>query len=436
MSISNFPVALQPIIQQNYLERAIEEGLTSTLGYRAISDRMIVPNGVGETITKTRNGMLAPVTSPITPSTNTGLDNGLTAGNWTVEQYTLSIDMYAASQDLNTVTTGVGIVPQFLINAKTNGVQAMQSLDRFARKPLFDAYLYGNTRVVTTLGTPGTTVAVDDIRGFRTVLVNGKFVSVDATNTKAITINGTAYTCTGATVDSTNVSTAFNGISGTITTSANVTVANATAGNSVYSSDKSFVIRSGGAATAAGITAVNPLNMGNILDAVATLRNNAVPTIGGVYSCYLDNFAMRELYSDPDFKILFQGATFDKGEYRSAQLDVALGVRFIPTTEAPLATIGSTTIRHTIVVGEGALIEGDFAGLASRETAPNDSLITVVDGIAFVVREPIDRLQQLIAQSWYFIGGWVAPSDITATTTIIPTAQPSRHKRGIVIQHV
>ena len=49
--------------------------------------------------------------------------------------------------------------------------------------------------------------------------------------------------------------------------------------------------------------------------------------------------------------------------------------------------------------------------------APKDSLVNVIDNVAMVTREPIDRLQQIIAQSWYWIGGFCAPSDTTTTPT-------------------
>ena len=49
--------------------------------------------------------------------------------------------------------------------------------------------------------------------------------------------------------------------------------------------------------------------------------------------------------------------------------------------------------------------------MAANDVAPADSIVSIVDGIAMVTREPIDRLQQIIAQSWYWIGGFCAPSD-------------------------
>lgn len=61
----------------------------------------------------------------------------MSPAGWSVEQYTLSINQYGDTIDLNMVTSGVGIASQFLANANTNGVQAMQSLDRLARNTLF-----------------------------------------------------------------------------------------------------------------------------------------------------------------------------------------------------------------------------------------------------------------------------------------------------------
>ena len=147
MSISNFPSALQPIIQQGFLEREFEQALRSKLGYRACADREEFAVGIGETLTKTRAGLLPAVTLPLAASTNTNLDNGLSPGSWGVEQYTLTLNHYAATMDLNMVTSRVGIASQFLQNAYVNGEQAGRSLDDLARNALFSSYFGGNTRV-------------------------------------------------------------------------------------------------------------------------------------------------------------------------------------------------------------------------------------------------------------------------------------------------
>ena len=70
----------------------------------------------------------------------------------------------------------------------------------------------------------------------------------------------------------------------------------------------SVVVRPSQRATTSASTATDMLTMGCLLDAVAKLRLNAVPEIGGVYNCYLDPISARQLFADPDFKQLFQGA--------------------------------------------------------------------------------------------------------------------------------
>lgn len=93
-------------------------------------------------------------------------------------------------------------------------------------------------------------------------------------------------------------------------------------------------------------------------------------------------------------------------------------------------------IRRPIICGQGALIEGDFAGMGAADVAPADSIVAMVDGVAMVTREPIDRLQQIIAQSWYWIGGFTAPSDTTTNPATVPTATNAAYKRAVLVEHI
>ena len=439
MGIQNFPAALQPIIQQGFLEREFQQAMQSRLGYRAVADREDIPVGIGETLTKTRVGLKPSITTPIAPALNTNLDNGLTSTTWGVEQYTLSINHYAATTDLNMVTSRVGIASQFLQNAFVNGEQAARSLDELARNALFNAYFGGNTRVRVTLASAGPTMTVDDIRGFQTVISNGVPLPVSSTNTLLVTVGADAYTLVGAAADVTNVSTTPNGVSGVLTFSSNVTVADGTSGNPVQAANASVILRPNARTTTGQIIATDTLAMANLLDAVAKLRLNAVPEIDGVYNCYLDPVSARQLFSDQDFQRLFTGATSANQVFKSGMINDFLGLRFMPTTEAyvqPHPTIAGAFIRRPIVCGQGALIEGDFAGMAESDVAPADSLISVIDGVAMVTREPIDRLQQIIAQSWYWIGGFCTPSDISTNPSTVPTATNATFKRAVMIEHV
>jgi len=177
------------------------------------------------------------------------------------------------------------------------------------------------------------------------------------------------------------------------------------------------------------LIATDTLTMSCLLDSVARLRINAVPEIDGAYNCYLDPVSARQLFSDPDFKQLFQGATSANQVFRKG----------MPTTEVfvqPHPILPNVMIRRPIICGAGALIEGDFAGMAAHDVAPSDSIVTMVNGVAMVTREPIDRLQQIIAQSWYWMGGFCAPSDTTTNPTTIPTATNGSYKRAVIVEHV
>jgi hypothetical protein len=441
MAIQNFPAALQPIIQQGFLEREFQQALRSRLGYRAVSDREEIAVGIGETLTKTRAGLKPTVTTPLSPATNTNLDNGLSATTWGVEQYTLTINHYAATTDLNMVTSRVGIASQFLQNAYTNGEQAARSLDELARNALFGPYFGGNTRVATTLGAGGPSIEVDDIRGFTTTFVNGVPVPVTGSATLSVTVGAGLYTLIGAAADAVNTSTAgvAGGASGTLTFSSNVSVFDGTAGNTVTSAGASVIVRPAGRANTALLTAGDTLTMSALLDAVAKLRMNAVPEIDGVYNCYLDPVSARQLFADADFRQLFQGATSANQVFRQGVVNDFLGLRFVPTTEAylqPHPTLAGLLVRRPIICGQGALIEGDFAGMAAEDVAPKDSIVNIVDGVAMVTREPIDRLQQIIAQSWYWIGGFCAPTDVTTNPTTVPTATNAAFKRAVMVEHV
>lgn len=435
MAIDNFPASLQPIIQQGFLEREFQDYLTSVLGYRQAAKRENIRTNIGETITKTRPGLKAPVTTPMTPSTNTNFDNGMTPSTWTVEQYTMTLAQYGDTIDLNTVTQKVGIVDQFLHNAQVNGTQAGQSLDRLARNKLFAGYMGMNTRVRVTLGAPAATISVDDITGFSKVLVNGVPTPVSGGTPLAVLVGSNVYQLTGTTADGGNISTAFNGVSGTLTFSGNVTVADATALNAVVATNGAQILRPNGRSTTAGILGTDLFNMGIALDAVALLRRNAVPPINGYYNVHLDPVSGRQLFADPDFKQLFQGQSAAK-EFKMGRVIELLDCRFIPTTEAPVQvhpSIAGLSVRRPIVVGEGALIEGDFDGMGF-ENVPSDAEVSLHDGIVQVTRPPLDRLQQIIAQSWYWIGDFTAPTDFTVNASIVPTANAAYYKRAVIIE--
>lgn len=191
-------------------------------------------------------------------------------------------------------------------------------------------------------------------------------------------------------------------------------------------------LRPRGCKDTADLGAPDTLTMPLLLEAVAKLSGHAVPEIDGAYNCYLDPVSARQLFADPDFKALFNGAPSANQVFRSGVTNNFLGIRFVPVIEGTVRmhpTKPNVTIRSPIICGQGALVECGLAGLDAADVAPKDSIVTIIDGVAMVTYEAVDRLQQIIAQSWYWIGSFAAPADIT-------TDQSATHKRAVIIEHV
>ena len=457
MPISNLPAGLQDIIQQGYLDRVLEDALHAKLGFRMVAEMEHFGAGIGETVTKTRVGLLPPVVTPAAPAANSDLTSGMVPQQWGTEQYQLRVDQYPGTMNLNVVTSRVAIGNLFLTNGRRLAEQAALSVDTIARNKLFNAYLGGNTSVTTALTAASTTLHVDDIRGFFEIVGStGQLVPVSSTNPLNVTVGGDVYSCIGAVADGpapffgqpafvvysgqgANSSVSFNGVSGTLTFASNVSVADGAGGSAVIAANGSAIFRPDGSATTAMLGtsgAAATLTIDSILRAKATLELNNVPTMDdGFYACFGDPLHLAGLYRDPVFQSFTRGK-LDSEEYRNGAVAELLGVKIIRTTQNPTQAVAKGTVRRAIVCGLGALVEGEFtsAGYAAAVAAGDEEMISVVNGIAHITREPIDALKQVITQSWSYIGGFAAPTDALTTPAVIATATNAAHKRAAIVE--
>lgn len=468
-SLNDLPAPLQPVIQQGYLERRFRAALRAKLGFRAIADREDFPAQIGETLTKTRTGLLPQVTTPLPPAQVTDITSGLTPNSRAVEQYTLAVAQYADMLMLNVATSRVAIDDLYLDNTEKLGEQSIRSVDGLAQRALFDVYMGGNTRVITALGSPSTTLRVDDVRGFfMTMNSQNVPVPVSGSVTLAVVVGASVYTLVGCVADGaapaslnpwmavlsfsgsgSNVSTVPGGFSGTLTFSTNVSTTDGALSNAVQSAVAPVVLRpssstgSAMAATTAAISQVDDLNAGRItmqmiLKAKATMATNGVPATSetGNYILYADPLHLTGLYADPDFQRFFRGRP-DTPEYRQGIIAEQLGVTMVETNMNPVQMLtGVGLVRRAILCGQGALVEGVFTpdAMAEAQKITDSGLITIVDGIAHITRPPIDALQQVVTQTWAYIGGFTAPTDVTTTPNTIPTANNSAWKRAIMLE--
>ena len=455
MSINNLPSALQVAIQQGFLEKEFHDPLFANRAYRSVATKETFTARIGETLTKTRSSLFPAVTTPMSTAANTDLNNGLTSTFFGVEQYIMTLQQYGFTTDLNLVMTPFAIADVFLQNVKKLAEGAARSIETLAQQALFNTMLGQNTRVKTTLGSPAATVAVDDIRGFGTSwTTNNVPVAVSSSNPLSVTFiqagayssganssntTGSTYLLTAVAADGSNVSTTPGGISGTLTFSTNVSTTDATAGNAVIAAVAPVIQRPFNRATAKQLGAGDVLTMQMLLNAKQTLSANGVePFSGGMYRFIVDPYQVLALYNDPAFQRFFISRN-DSAEYRRGVISDALGIEIVETRMAPIqGSLGGGAIHRGLLLGDGALIESDYTptGYDAVRNTLDSELMTMVDGVAHITRPPLDRLGQVITQSWTWIGGFVMPTDLTTTTTTVPTAGNSAWKRSLVIESV
>lgn len=413
MALNNLPEGLQDAIQEGFLEREFQDGLSAEATFRDIADREEFPANVGETITKTRAGLLPSAKTPLSNASNSDLSSGITKKQFPIEQYSLSVDQYGDGTDLNFVKSRVAIASVYTRNAKALGEQARRTIDELARDALVSAYTGGNTFVTETLGAAGAAVKVDNVLGFTAGLT--------------VSVNGSGYTVLSVAIDSSNTSVlkAFGAKSGIITFTGNVTVANGTINKLVQKAEAAYVID--------GSTGL--LLADQLLDGKAQLQANGVPpTANGYYRAYSNPKQAKGLFADPTVKNLLQGEISSEDARRGVIARIH-GVELVNTNMNPQFTRGGATLYQMPIVGGGALIEGVFTNTGYSENVGGQiSHMVEVDGVVHVTRPPIDALGQVVTQSWAYIGGFTAPTDKNTTPDVLPSASNAALKRAVIVQ--
>ncbi len=471
MALDNLP-AVQSIIEQTgLLERAFYDPIDANLAYGRLADEEMFPNGIGETLTKSRPALypLALSLSPITPSSNTGYDNGLTDQYYTFEQFQLSIGEYANTTTVNVLQDRTLIQKIFLQNYMQLGEHAGRTLDGLASQFVHQAYDSGNTFCTTAVSAGQTTIHVDNAKGFDTTFSStnspglpgatssGNPASVSIYNGTTGALKGTV-SVTSVALDVTNTSTAFvNGIaygaSGTLTLSGAYAGTAAVAGDTVVASDGAYIVRPGTVPNTNRnqLAASQTLSLVTLANAVAKLKARNVPPLpNGNYLCIIDPTIWPQLLSDSAFQYSTMGALRESdgsGYFKNSMVNRTLGLEFVNSNLVPRFNTASSTgnnanavyARHAVVGGMGLLIKGTFQGsldAARQAQGMQNSDIKFIEKakISLITRAPLDRLQEFIMQSWRWVGGFVAPTDVTSTPLIIPTTDYARYKRCVVIE--
>lgn len=414
---STLPAAIRAIMQNGILDRVFQDALVPEFLFPAIADSEPWQGALGDTKTFTRKGLLTPTTTPLAGADISG------ASTYGIEQWSVTMDQYGLSVDTNMLQSAMTLASKFLADVQTLGISAGQSLNQIARGKIYAAYAGGRTWC-TTGGTSDTSMIVNNVNGFTTVLVNGVPTPVSASNPLTVTIAGVANTVTGVNTGTSTLTlgTARVDVAGDYVLAANAPVSVRTAArNSPYDNTTADV------ATLAMFRA-----------AVVRLRKMNVPTIGGYYTAHIPPDTEGELFADSDFKQALQGRV-DSPVWRDLSIGRFSGIDWVRNNEVPTILGGSggnVTVFRPIVVGAGAVVAAPFEGIGSLlsgtgvEDVPSVRMVDAAPStrVALIVRPPQDRLQQNISTSWAFTGDFGIPSDSG-------TGDAALFKRAVVVEH-
>jgi hypothetical protein len=455
VAIDNIPAVQDILEQENFLEQMFKKPLMAVLAYSRMADRYTFPNGIGETITKTRPALypLSAAINPLNPSNNTGIDNGLSDTYWVSEQYQIAINEYALSTTTNIKQDRTLIQRTFLQNVVSLGENAGRTFDALCSQFTHQAYDSGNTFCLAAA--TGTTVHVDNMLGFNTAFSAtnspGLPTAVSVSNTLTVYVYDVTthvlkdtLTVTGATADVTNISTAYvggiaYGVSGVLTvTSISSALA---AGDHLVAVDGCFVQRCGGANSRYDLAAGDIITLEDLAQAGAKLRARGIPELPtGGYACIIDPRLWPLLLKDTAFNYATMGQ-MGEGYFATGMVNRTLGLEFVNSNMVPAFATETAGVQalHAVVCGAGMLIKGTFQGHidASKDAMDMEGAdIRFIDeeDISLITRKPLDRLQEFVTQTWNWVGGFVSPTDVTSTPLIIPTTDYSRYKRVVVVE--
>ncbi len=438
VSLTGFPAAIQSIIQQNTLERIFHDALFPRLLYRLEATPDAWAANLGETMVFTKPGLIAPAIDPLTPGSDP------TPATYNFEQWRAVASQYGGTIDTHMPSSDVALASLFARNTHQLGLQAGQTLNRLARNRAFTAYLSGET-VTTGATTTSTTVQVASINGFTETLdANGSLSPVSAANPIPVTF--TTSTNTNTVIGAVPADPAVPLGPGTLTLSAAESLA---LREGILASTRARRLRVGGADTIDGLGATNSLTLNDVISAVSRLRDqNVAPHADGYYHVHLSPLAEAQIFRDNHWQRLHQSLP-DNAAYRDLAIGQAVGCRFYRNTEDPsvrsvnstIAVAGTTggslvspeiggmvtndaglQVVRTLVTGGGVMYEkyidesryiteGGTTGKIGNFSVVNGGVAVMTNRIRFILRSPLDRLQQVYTQSWSWSGDFPVPSD-------------------------
>lgn len=408
-NIANLPSAIANVLQRGILAREIAEAMKPGLNWQLLCQRERhegVAMRMGETVTKTKAGLIQPSTKA-NAKLAAGGDPAAVARS--VEQYSYSLASYGNRIQSHLPSSALAMVEQFIRDAKELSVHAQHTLNRLRRDAVYAAYGGGNS-FATAAGTGATALVVADAAGFDKVQKSdGTLVDVSSTNPGSLKIAG------GAAVNYTAVDLATN----TITLSAAQTWA---AYDSVVMTKAPRVVRQNSRATDRLLVAGDTPTIATFRAAATHLRNHNVPPINaqGDYAAFVDGDVLDALFADAEFHDAIRGQG-NTGEMQTGAIGRYAGILFMPQPKMEMPIIAGTGsyqthIHRSLVFGAETCMEvfapeaqmvadGGVAASMNHVRQAIDEVLTLV------IRAPQDYLGRILDLSWVGNVDWCVPTD-------------------------
>jgi hypothetical protein len=456
---------VRAIVQDGLLERAFQDGLYPKVLYRLDVMPQAWGENLGDNRTFTGVGLMQPDLQPLVPGSDPDV------ADFPKEQWSAQLQQYAKSIDVLIPDSVTAIANLFLRNAQQLGLQAGQTLNRGVRDAMFRAGLSGITVCDGAQG-PTNTIRVARLNGLtrarRPDLPAGspvRFDLVTSANPLPIVVNAPGPTARNIIAFTPDVAGDEVG-PGTVTLDGAII---AVVDRALFrANDGSFIVNVGGGPRIDDITSANLLRLADLRSAVARLRQQNVPVHpDGRYHCHIDPTAEAQVFSDPEAQRMLTSLP-DYYMYQAQAIGQIQGTAFFTNTESPLPEtvvaaptsfvapsanfsqkdpfpgelINPTGVRihRTMFTAQGGIMEyykdlfsGSWvteAGLTGKFAAPqitNNAIEVFTERIQYVLRAPLDRLQQKVSASWRFVGDWPVRTDVT-------TGDRARFKRFCVVQ--
>ncbi len=455
---------IRSIVQDNSLERAFHDSLFPRLLFRGEASPVAWPANVGDTMVFSAPGLMPVDARPLTPGADP-LPQGYTLAQWPAQ-----LNQYAGSIATHMPTSMVAIANLFLRNAHQLGMQAAQTLNRKVRDQMYGGALSGWS-VCDGAQAAVTVLRVKRLNGFtraRNPNVSNasqvKFDLVSSTNPLAVTIRDTTPAdVTRNVIGFTPDIPADEAGPGTLTLSAAVSVVDRAY---IFSSDATFIVRVGGGNSIDSLTPGTDIpTLADVRAAVSNFWQQNVPEHpDGRFHAHLDPTSNSLIFKDQEFQRLLT-ALPDYYMYRQFALGELLNTVFYRNSECPIpeTVIGGTTgaydprdpfpgelyingtvssqnrVHRILFSAQGGIMEyysdlqnllteAGVTGKIADANIVNNGIEVYSERIQLVIRAPLNRLQDMVATSWKFMGDWPLRTDAASGSA-------ARYKRFCAIEH-